>query len=95
MRFGGGWTFWPMKNTQFGAYYNALFAPEEVPTRTTNASLFSQEGNFRGHYLQAVLNHTFSKHVKGHLWSEFIWQDDFYTDRELLTFLRAEMLFTF
>lgn len=95
MRAGGGWTFSPQKNTQLGLYYNALFAPQEVPTRTINAALFSQEGNFRGHYLQAVLNHTFSKHAKGHLWAEFIWQDDFYTSRDLLTFLRAEMMFTF
>lgn len=95
MRLGGGWTFNPLKSTQLGAYYNALFAPQEVPTRTINAALFSQDGNFRGHYLQGVLNHTFNKHVKGHLWAEFIWQEDFYTERELLTFLRAEMAFTF
>lgn len=95
MRFGGGWTLQPARNTQLGAYYNALFAPEDVPTRATNAGLFSQDGNFRGHYVQAVLNHTFSKHAKGHLWAEFIWQDDFYTASELLTFLRAEILFSF
>jgi hypothetical protein len=94
-RIGGGWTLAPMKNMHFGAYYNALFAPEETPTRTMNAALFSQDGNFRGHYLQSVLTHTFSKHMKGHLWAEFIWQGDYYTADDLLTFLRAEVSFTF
>lgn len=94
-RIGGGWTFSPAKRTHFGAYYNALFAPEETPTRTLNASLFSQDGNFRGHYAQAVLTQTFSRHVKGHLWAEFIWQGDYYTHDDLLTFLRAELTFTF
>lgn len=94
-RIGAGWTLNPMKPMQLGFYYNALFAPESVPTRTINAARFSQDGHFRGHYFQGVLTHTFSRHVKGHLWSEFIWQDDFYVDRELLTFLRAEVSLTF
>lgn len=94
-RYGAGWTLNPMKPMQLGFYYNALFAPESVPTRTINPARFSQDGNFRGHYFQGVLTHTFSRHVKGHLWSEFIWQDDFYVDRELLTFLRAEVSLTF
>jgi len=95
-RLGGGWTFNPSKKTLAGAYYNAFFAPEDVPTRAGAAApLFSQDGNFRGHYLQGVIQHTFSKHFKGHLWAEFVWQGDFYSDRELLPFLRAEVTFTF
>jgi hypothetical protein len=57
--------------------------------------LFSEKGNFRGHFLQTVLKHQFNKHVSGHLWAEFIWQGDYYAQRDLMTFLRAEMLFTF
>lgn len=95
MRVGGGYTLVPMKNMTLGAYYNALFAPEEVPTRTVNAALFSQNGNFRGHYMQAVLQHTFSKHLKGHLWAELLWQGDYYSQRDLMSFLRAEISLSF
>lgn len=94
-RIGAGWSFNPIKKTSVAAYYNALFAPEETPTRTINASLFSRDGNFRGHYIQAVLKHQFTPRISGHLWSEFVWQGDYYTQRDLLTFLRAEVFFTF
>lgn len=95
-RLGGGWTFNPAKKTTVGAYYNALFAPQEDPTRAGAAtSLFSGSGNFRGHYAQATLQHTFSKHVKGHLWAELVWQGDYYRDDELMTMLRAEVSFSF
>jgi len=95
MRIGATWSLTPIKDTTLSATYNALFAPEEVPTRTLNAALFSEKGNFRGHFLQTVLKHQFNKHVSGHLWAEFIWQGDYYAQRDLMTFLRAEMLFTF
>jgi hypothetical protein len=94
MRVGAGWTLAPIKNMSVGLYYNALFAPEEVPTRTVNAARFSQDGNFRGHFVQAVLSHTFNKHVKGHLWAEFVNQGDYYAQRDLMSFLRAEIYLT-
>jgi hypothetical protein len=94
-RLGAGWTLSPIKNMTVGAYYNALFAPEDLPTRTVNPARFSGDGNFRGHYLQAVLSHTFSKHVKGHLWGECVWEGDYYHQRDLMSFLRAEITFTY
>jgi hypothetical protein len=95
MRIGGSWSVSPLKNLIFSTTYNALFAPEATPTRTVNAGLFSQDGNFRGHYLQAVLKYQFSKHVSGHLWNECIFPGDFYTHSDTMSFLRAELLFTF
>jgi hypothetical protein len=94
-RFGGGWTMTPLNGMHLGVYYNALFAPEKIPTRTVNPSLFTMDGDFRGHYLQAVLKHQFNKHLAGHLWGEWIWAGDYYATRDLLTFIRAELLFTF
>ena len=94
-RFGGGWTMNPMSGMHLGVYYNALFAPEEIPTRTIRPGLFSMDGDFRGHYLQAVLKHQFSKRLAGHLWGEWIWAGDYYATRDLFTFIRAELLFTF
>jgi len=94
-RIGGGWTMAPMNGMHLGVYYNALFAPESVPTRTVAPALFTMDGDFRGHYLQAVLKHQFSKRLAGHLWGEWVWAGDYYATRDLFTFLRAELLFTF
>jgi hypothetical protein len=94
-RVGPMWTFSPMKNMAFSVMYNALFAPESVPTRTVNRSLFSMDGNFRGHYVQAILRHKFSNHLSAHLWGEWVWQGDYYAQRDVMTFLRAEVLLTF
>jgi hypothetical protein len=97
-RIGANWTFNPfIKGMTLGVGYNALFAFEAVPTRRTNssASQFSYDGNFRGHFVQAVLKHQFNKHISGHLWGEWVWQGNFYTQGEIMTFLRAELMFTF
>lgn len=92
-RVGLGWTMNPMKGMTVQAVYNAMFAPEQVPTRAV-APLFSGDGDFRGHYLQAILKHQFGKHMNAHLWGEFIWEGDYYAQRDLMTFLRAEVMFT-
>jgi hypothetical protein len=94
IRVGGGWTLSPVKKLSLGAYYNALFAPEEVPTRTVAGTLFSQDGNFRGHLMQAVAGYTFNTHLKGHLWAELVNQGDYYTQSDLMTFLRWEVNLT-
>ena len=94
-RIGGGWTMEPIKDTGLGFYYNALFAPEEVPTRAVNAALFSSDGSFRGHFLQTVLTHSFSKHMKGHIWLEFLFEGDYYSHRQTMAFIRPEIYFTF
>jgi hypothetical protein len=72
-----------------------MFSPVDTPTRQQNTTLFTDSGSFRGHYLQTVLKHKFNDHVSAHLWSEFVWMGDYYTHKDLMTFLRAEVLFTF
>jgi hypothetical protein len=100
-RFGPSWTVTPIKNTTFSATYNAMFAPVDTPTRdqtgtsAANPEEFTKDGSFRGHYLQTVLKHKFNDHVSAHLWAEFVWMGDYYTQRDLMTFLRGEVLFTF
>lgn len=94
-RVGAGWTLNPMKDMTLGAYYNALFAPQSDATRTLNASRFTGDGNFRGHYMQLVLKHQFSKQINAHLWGEWVWQGDYYSQRDVQSFLRAEVQFTF
>ena len=96
-RIGPGWTIAPMKGMTFGATYNALFAQQSTPTRATaaGASAFSYNGNFRGHFLQTVLKHEFNKHIKAHLWAEFVWEGNYYAASETMTFLRGEVMFTF
>lgn len=90
-RFGPGFEFTPVKNLTFNADYNALFAAQSWSTGRFPIST----GDFRGHYLQTVLKYKFNQHLSGHLWGEYIWAGDFYATRDLLLFLRAEILLTF
>jgi len=94
-RFGPTWTCNPAKGMTVSLTYNALFAPESTPTRAAAPALFSNSGNFRGHYLQAILKHQFSKHLNGHLWGEWVWEGDYYSRQDTMTFLRAEMMYSF
>ena len=93
-RLGPSWTVSPLKNLNFKATYNALFAPEAIPTRA-QAPVFSNAGDFRGHYAQAILKYQFNKNLCGHLWGEFQWQGNYYQQQCLMTFLRAEATLTF
>jgi hypothetical protein len=95
LRVGPTWTITPVRNTTFSAAYNILLAPESTPTRTVAPALFSNDGHLRGHYVQAVLKHKFNKYISAHLWAEAVWQGDYYARRDLMTFLRAETMFTF
>jgi hypothetical protein len=90
-RIGPAWTFTPVKGTTVNLAYNALFAPEATPTRAAAPALFSGRGHFRGDHVQLWVKRQFNKHLSGHLWAECVWQGDFYTHREMLTFLRAEL----
>ena len=96
-RVGPSWTGNPTKDLSLGLMYNAMFAPEGIPTRQIGSAsgLFSNSGNFRGHYLQAVAKYQFTKNLSGHLWGEWVWEGDYYSQRDLMTFLRAEVMFTF
>jgi hypothetical protein len=102
-RIGPTWSFTPVQDMDFSLSYDALFADQAVATRDLNKALLgpnaptplSGTGNFRGHYLQAVLKYKFSKHVSGHLWSEFLFPGNFYVSRDTMTFLRAEMMCVF
>ncbi len=94
IRFGPFWNTTVVKDLDFSLSYNALLAEQDTPTRAGNLALFDG-GNFRGHYGQAVLRYKFSRHVAGHLWGEMIWPGDYYADRHPMTFLRAEVMFTF
>jgi hypothetical protein len=103
IRFGPTWTVDPIKDLQFSASYYALFAPTDVPTlgatqslpANNPARLFTDSGNFRGHFASAMLKYRFSQHMTGHLWSEFLFPGDYYVNRDLMCFLRAEVMFTF
>ena len=103
IRFGPTWTVNPVKDLEFSASYYALFSQTDVPTigatqtlaPNNPARLFTDSGNFRGHFTQAVLKYKFSQHMTGHLWSELLFPGDYYVNRTMMTFLRAEVMFTF
>jgi Alginate export len=94
-RIGPTWTMNPMKDMEFDLSYYALFADQEVPTRTIVPSAFSNDGTFRGHYLQSVLKYKFSRHLSGHLWGEVLFPGDYYASKQVMSFLRAEVMMTF
>ncbi|MGC8744430.1 MAG: alginate export family protein [Verrucomicrobiia bacterium] len=88
-RFGPGIIVTPIKDVTFSTDYNALFADQKA-----NGVYPFGNGDFRGHFLQSVLKVKFSKHVSGHLWGEFLWAGDYYAKRDLFTFVRTEIYFT-
>ncbi len=95
-RFGPSWSCSPFKKVTLSAMYNLMYAPEATPTRRIGpaAGLFSYDGHFRGHYAQAIVKYQFSKNFNAHLWAEGVWQGDYYSQRDLTSFLRAEVMFT-
>lgn len=101
IRFGPTWTVNPIKDLEFSASYYALFAQQDVATRAASDTLFAGNGdlpghgNFRGHFASAVLKYKFNPHMTGHLWSEFLFPGDYYANRDVMSFLRAEVMFTF
>lgn len=95
IRFGPGWSCTPRQNLDFSAAYYVLFAPEATPTREANATLFSNDDNFRGHFIQSVLKYKFNAHISGHLLGECQLPGNFYAHQDLMTMLRAEVTLTF
>lgn len=94
-RFGPAWSMSPLKGLTLSATYNPLFALEETPTRATAPPRFSGDGHFRGHFFQALAKHQFNKNLRGHLWGEWVWEGDYYAQRDVMSFIRAELQLTF
>jgi len=94
-RVGPMWCIAPMKGMTASLTYNALFALQETPTLAVDPTLFSNDGNFRGHYLQAFLKYQFNQHIAGHVWGERLWEGNYYAQQDVMTFVRAEVMFTF
>jgi hypothetical protein len=94
-RVGLNWNITPVKGLNFNAMYNALFAPESTPTRTIAATQFSNNGNFRGHYVQGILKYQWNKYVSSQIKGELLCEGDYYAHRDLMTFLRTEINMTF
>jgi len=92
-RIGPSWSLTPVKDLDFSANYYVLLADQDVATRGA-AGLFTGTGNFRGHFAAAMLKYKFSRHMNGHLWSEFLFPGDYYANRRMISFLRAEVMFT-
>jgi hypothetical protein len=100
-RVGLNWNVTPVKGLNFNAMYNALFAPESIPTRDitgtspANPERFSKNGNFRGHYVQGILKYQLNKYATAQVKGELLWEGDYYAQRDLMAFLRTELTFTF
>jgi hypothetical protein len=93
-RLGASWTCNPTKQLTLSTTYNALFAPEASATRGP-VSLFSNNGHFRGHFAQVLLKFQINKQLSGHVHGEWIKEGDYYRQRDVMTFFRVEMMYTF
>ena len=93
-RVGPGWICNPSQAMEVNAAYFALFAEHDVATRGV-PSLFTGTGNFRGHFLQAMLKYKFSNHLSAHLLAEVQLPGDYYANNAAWYFLRPEVMFTF
>jgi len=94
-RIGATWTISPIKDGSIATSYFAMLAPESVPTRATSSSLFSRDGHFRANMLQVVAKQKFSKLISGLLFVEASFLGDYYTHHDMITFVRAEVMFSF
>ncbi len=95
IRFGPSWSVEPIKDMNFSLSYNALFANQDKPTQATVPTDFTGTGDFRGHYLQSIVKYKFTKRLSGLLMGECLFPGDFYTSRQVMDFVRAEIMFTF
>ena len=96
-RIGPTWTLKPMPKLDLSLSYFALFADQAVPTRTLVITRgdYTGTGDFRGHYLQMIARYKFNKYVSAGLHGEVLFEGDYYTRRQVMDFVRAEMMFTF
>ena len=95
IRLGATWSIAPTKTSSIAATYCALFAPQAVATRATNTARFSGDGHFRGHMFQVVAKQKFTSSLSGLLFAEVCPLGNYYTNRDMITFVRAEVLFSF
>jgi hypothetical protein len=95
VRIGPEWSIAPTKKTSLTVGWQTLLALEKMPTRATRRTAFSNEGHQRGEYFRIAWKQRFTGRVSGLLMGEVLKQGDFYTRRDTLTFVRAEVAVTF
>ena len=85
-----------MKGMTFSAYYNALFAPKKRrPAAWLRRRLVQLRRQFPRPLPPGDPEASVQQALNGHLWAEFVWEGDYYAQRDMMTFLRAEVMFTF
>jgi len=92
-RVGMGWSCNPAKPLELATDYHLLFRDQNS---YHGRPYFEDSDCFRGQLLTAVLKYKFSEHISTHLWGEFFFPGDFYSDayNETAAFLRYELIFT-
>jgi hypothetical protein len=89
-----GWDADPCEKIHLCNEYNAVFADENTMKGSAG---FSNGGSFRGHLLATKLIYKFSPHISGHLWGEYFFPGNYYTNdrNDAAVFLRYELMITF
>jgi hypothetical protein len=88
-----GWSCKPCPKMDVAVDYHLLFANQNTQAGMTG---FSNDGAFRGQLLTALAQYQFTRHLKGHLLTEFFWPGNFYASPQthMATMLRGELYFT-
>lgn len=93
-RFGPTWTLTPVNKLDVSLTYNVLWADQTTPTRNSDNAAFAG-GSFRGQYIQSLFRYKFNQHVAALLQGEAFVPGNFYASNKLISFIRAELSFTF
>jgi hypothetical protein len=88
-----GWSMKPTDKLTLAVDYHLLFANENTQAGMPG---FSSGGAFRGELLTMLATYQFTRHLKGHLLTEFFWPGNFYAapNNNMATMLRGELYFT-
>ena len=97
-----GWDLDPTEKIHLCNEYNLLWADENAGGNPLAGGIapnggFSSGGKFRGQLLATKLIYKFTPHISGHLWGEYFFPGNFYTDdrNDTAAFLRYELVLTF
>jgi len=97
-----GWDADPTEKIHLCNEYNLLWAAENAGGNPIAGGIapnggHSGSGKFRGQLLATKLIYKFTPHLSGHLWGEYFFPGNFYTDdrNDPAVFLRYELMLTF
>jgi len=91
-------TMTPIKDTTVAFNLQFLMSDQKVPTRasaTAAKTLFSQSSDVRGQLYQLKITRKFNKQLSGYILGEIVDQGGYYAKKDIMSFARCELLYSF